>query len=235
MRGIVAVVFLGWLACSEESALSQLGESCTLTSDCDAGLECLYGACHEACAASKDCPQGRCVVGVAHVRVCQPDGDSACRFDSECAPNLVCGIDGHCRNQCAADRDCVPGQVCVTATCADPEELSNGRLPPAEDVDPLGKPCRYSSDCLPGENGLILECDHGECAYACFEERDCPRFYRCTSSDPAVAGNCELIGTRGSLFCDPEDEPYDCECFGTAPGTQPCKQDGSGLEPCMCN
>src|SRR4030095_11270402 len=49
------------MACSDDSALARLGEGCTLTSDCDAGLECVFGHCHEACATSKDCPAGQCV------------------------------------------------------------------------------------------------------------------------------------------------------------------------------
>jgi hypothetical protein len=88
---------------------------------------------------------------------------------------------------------------------------------------------------LPGDNGLVLECKHGACAYACLEERDCQRFFRCTSTQPGTPGNCVLIGTPGQLFCDPDDADAECMCLDGTTSTQACKQDGSGLDPCSCN
>ena len=178
----VIIALLLWLgifavSCSDEpTARSQLGDGCKLNGDCNAGLVCVYGVCNEECNTSQDCPRGRCVLGVDKIRLCQPGGRAACEFHSDCDEPLVCGIDGMCRNECSADRDCVPGQVCTTATCAEPSELSaGGKLDPAG-RDPVGKRCVYASDCPLSLEGLTLECRQGACGYACFEERDCGRF-----------------------------------------------------------
>jgi hypothetical protein len=236
---MLLVAIAAWPACDEESALARLGEGCTLSSDCDGGLACVFGVCHRPCNSSKDCAGGSCVMGPDRVMVCEQQEMTGCDFASECPVPLVCGIDGRCRNECQGDRDCVPGQVCVTATCADPAELDDGRLTPEPDANPLGKPCFYSSDCLPGGGGLVLECKHGRCAYACFEERDCPRFHRCSTADePAAPGNCELIGESGKLYCDPDEDPaggFPCPCVDGARGAQSCLPDGSGLGVCSCN
>src|SRR5439155_8736429 len=51
---------------------------------------------------------------------CQLPDETKCTMNSQCTAPLICGLDGHCREQCAADRDCILGQVCRTATCVDP-------------------------------------------------------------------------------------------------------------------
>jgi hypothetical protein len=78
------------------------------------------------------------------------------------------------------------------------------------------------------------ECQHGTCAVACYEERDCARFYTCTTGD-GTAGDCVLIGVSGQLYCDPDDDPYPCKCLDAVEGTQQCKPDGSELDQCICN
>jgi hypothetical protein len=225
-------------ACEDEkSPLSLLGGACDLNSDCDAGLVCLQAVCHEQCATSEDCGAGRCVVSADRLRVCQLDYESPCSFNSQCPPALVCSVDGKCRNQCNADRDCVPEQLCVKGVCAEGGELVDGRLPPSGEVNPIGSPCIYSSDCPAGEGGLALLCKSGVCAYACYEERDCGRFHRCTSPGPGEPGDCVLIGAPGALYCDPdEDGPNGrvCDCLGGLKGRQFCRSDGSSLDPCEC-
>jgi hypothetical protein len=238
--GVIAAfsALLAAASCDEASALSLLGGTCNLNSDCEGALVCLSGTCHEQCHTSEDCGEsGACVVTADRVRVCQTDAEASCRFHSECPPGLVCAIDGNCRNQCAADRDCVPGQRCAGGACADPEDLVDGRLVPA-DVDPVGTPCVYSSDCPAGEGGLRLLCKSGQCSYGCYEERDCGRFHRCTAPAVGEPGDCELIGPPGALYCDPDEDPAGgrpCDCVDGGNGTQTCKSDGSGLDPCICN
>jgi hypothetical protein len=242
-----------WLALSaaascddEPSALSQLGDGCRLNSDCNPGLVCVSSVCHVECNTSEDCQGGRCVLGEGKLRLCQPDSTASCTLHSDCDAPLVCGVDGKCRNECASDRDCVSGQRCVAATCAEVEELDDlGQLPLGG--DPVGKPCRYSSQCPATNDGNVLECREGRCAYACFEARDCPLFYTCSSTSggqPGAGepGDCVLIGERGSLFCDPQVDPCPgdppgcaCDCpGGMTPMTQQCRPDGSGLEDCPC-
>ncbi len=227
----------GPFACSDEgSALLLLGDGCSLNSDCDEGLICAFGVCHSVCASSKDCSGGRCIVDERRGRVCQFDEAVGCSFNSECPPPLLCGRDGACRNECAADRDCVPGQVCRVTTCADPEELEDDTLPLSPAVDPIGSPCALSSDCPPGPGGEVLECRSNRCSYACFTTVDCERFYRCTTdADAAAPGDCVLIGEPGMLFCDPaKDPPQECDCPGGSSSTQTCVEDGSGYEECPC-
>lgn len=223
-------------SCSDDepSVLSLLGESCQLNSDCEGGLACVYGSCREECAVSSDCEAGRCVLGPNKLHFCQPSG-LACSFHSDCLEPLVCARDGQCRNECAADRDCVAGQLCTSATCADPDELDEtGELPSVG--DPVGKPCNYASDCGLAEGELKLACRDGSCTYACFEERDCGRFFDCTTADePDKPGNCELIGDPDKLFCDPDDgEMGMCVCDGAPMTMVPCLPDGSGYD-CQCD
>ncbi len=233
--GLSAALLFACCDGSTPSALSLLGESCRLNSDCEGGLACVFGVCHEECSTTKDCPEGRCIVGDGRVRHCQPAAASACALHSDCLAPLVCGRDGRCRNECAADRDCVPGQRCTAATCAEPDELDeDGQLPEAG--PPLGKPCLYASDCAVTDDGLVLVCRSGACSYACFEERDCGRFERCsTADDPTLPGNCELVANADELVCDPDD-PNDtiaCWCTGSLVLVA-CQSDGKGYEACPC-
>lgn len=234
--GMIVVLVFASCGDDEPSALSLLGGSCRLNSDCDGGLACAYGVCHEECATSKDCAAGRCILGLDRVRHCQPDTVASCTFHSDCKEPLSCARDGQCRNECDADRDCVPGQICAAATCADPDELDeDGKLPPAG--DPLGKPCLYASDCTATQDDLVLVCRDGACGYACFVERDCGRYLDCTTADdPDVPGNCELIGPIEALICDPDDENdvIDCVCAGAPAPTARCAETGTEYEDCSC-
>lgn len=242
---------LAWLAvtttlvvvaygCEDESALALLGDGCRIATDCDEGLRCIGARCHAPCATSKDCPgEARCVADEERRLHCQLDPSATCAFDSECPVGLVCAVDGRCRNECRADRDCVSGQRCVSAVCAEPEELeASGRLPVAAGGSGIGAPCSLDSACLTDAEGRQLRCIDGRCDIACFEDRDCRRFERCTTADePAAPGECVLIGTPGALFCDPAEDPpggHPCDCPDGQEGTQACLSDGSGYEPCAC-
>jgi hypothetical protein len=234
---LVAFVMVG---CDEEpAAASLIGEGCRLNSDCEGGLVCAYGRCHEECATSEDCDGGRCVLGPQKVHLCQPATTATCAFNSDCLEPLICARDNQCRNQCAADRDCVNGQQCVSATCAEPEDLDDtGALPLADDS--LGKPCLYTSDCGPSEEGLALVCRQGACTYACFDDSDCRRFEDCTTDDdPETPGECVLINDPQNLVCDPDTDEKNCFCDDADPnlltGVAPCKEDGSGFLPCPCD
>lgn len=242
LKTSLAVLALGFalsgpLACGEEdSALLLLGDGCSLNSDCEEGLICAFGVCHSACATSEDCSGARCIADERRGRVCQFDEAATCSFNSECPPPLICGRDGACRNQCANDRDCVPGQVCRVTTCAEPEELEDDTLPPSPNVDPVGSPCALSSDCPPGPGGEVLVCRANLCSYACFTTVDCARYHRCTTdADETAPGDCVLIGVPGQLFCDPaKDPPRECACPGGGSGTQVCAENGSGFMECQC-
>lgn len=114
------------LGCSNEKT-EVPGRICVVDSDCLSPLVCSYGLCHEACRQNGDCPSGqRCVwanevgdggpaVGTSRsVRVCLLEERSSCTYESMCRPDLVCGRDLQCRNECLGDRDCPdPGDRCI--------------------------------------------------------------------------------------------------------------------------
>jgi len=243
MRVMVCLAAVLGLGCGDgvaDAIVQAIGGECVLDSDCEDGLACAFQVCHQRCETSKDCPAGdggehlACVTGPApaEARICQLSADVACELHSDCADPLECAMDNRCRNQCDGDRDCVPGQLCISASCADESELVDGRLVLAASAE--GKPCTFSSDC--GADGTWV-CREAVCGAACFgSDRDCGRYQRCSSADPLEAGSCEPIGDAALFVCSPHaeepDSEVDCACPGGTSGTQLCKQDGSGYEPC---
>ncbi len=198
---IVLVGFLtaaGFAACGGSSAekleAAALAAGCLLNTDCNPPLVCAFRRCHVECEDSRDCDDGqRCVASDRPFRVCQLDDERACTRNSDCPFGMICGIDGECRDQCATDRDCIPGQLCTAGSCADPEELVDGELPeaPGMGADAGGataRPCLYSSECP-----TPLICRQSFCVAECIEDRDCPAGQSCTSGsctlDPVVTAD----------------------------------------------
>lgn len=238
------------LACDStaEAILAAIGEGCFLNTDCESDLVCVFRRCHQQCNTTEDCPLDdrgdhlRCVVGDKPTNVCQLDDEGRCKGDATCPGTQICGVDQRCRDECATDRDCVSQQLCRQATCAERSEVLDdaGNI---VGLSPPGAPCSYSSQCAPAGDIQPL-CTKGRCEAPCYVERDCPRFFRCTTADdPSTPGSCALIGERGKMFCDPdldsEDREAPCWCSGDpqdAPSkTQLCKDDGSGYEACPCD
>ncbi len=229
-----------------EALIRALGEGCVRNSECADGLACVFRRCHQSCRTSKDCPTDssgerlRCMVGERPSNVCQLDPERVCERNSDCPENQLCALDNKCRDGCVSTRDCVAEQVCRSATCADVGELVDDQLVFSDSIPAVEKPCNYSSDCPPGPDGLTLLCRESLCTVGCFVQRDCARFFRCTTADdPMAPGDCELIGERGRLFCDPAegspDAERECDCHGQpAAAVQACKTDGSGFEDCPC-
>jgi hypothetical protein len=126
-------------ACSGNEAL-QTSDGCSINTDCNNPLVCAFKRCHTQCKATRDCPQGeRCVQVLEPVTlaklgsVCQlPDeAQPECESALNCPGEEICGVDGHCRDQCDTDADCIAGQVCATRTCADPAELGDAGVLPS--------------------------------------------------------------------------------------------------------
>jgi hypothetical protein len=240
----VAALFGAWSCDSgTEAILAALGEGCVLNSDCSDGLVCAFQVCHQPCVTNKDCPrdeQGihRSCIAEKPVRVCQLPENTACVRNSDCSAGLVCALDDRCRNACEVDRDCVSGQVCIAASCVDPEQLGPGGVLPVSGAGAEGKPCSWNSDCGGTADPVSLVCRAGICSIACFgDDRDCGRFERCTTHGTTAAGACQLIGPPGTFVCSPKEGEPDreiaCACLGGTMGTQVCEPDGSGYGPCL--
>ena len=167
-----------------ESKRAQLAGGCTLNSDCDSPLVCAFRICHTACLETRDCPAGeRCVASDKPFHVCQLGSEVSCTRNSDCHGSQVCGVDNQCRDQCVSDRDCLSGQTCTQATCADSVELnSKGVLEPATgDAGSSGLsagiPCSYNSDCT-----APLICRAQICAEECRADVDCSSGQTCLDS-----------------------------------------------------
>jgi Protein of unknown function (DUF1566) len=125
---VLALAALPFSCGSDSDPLGGLASGCKLTSECDAGLVCTFGRCHEECETSVDCPpEGRCVKVSGDNHVCVlPQEDADCTYNSMCENPLVCAVDQRCRNQCTKARDCITGQVCATTgVCADTDEVDD--------------------------------------------------------------------------------------------------------------
>jgi hypothetical protein len=112
----LAVVALGMPSCSSSKGAVGLASGCSLNSDCDSPLVCVFGLCHEACAQQRDCPSGQlCVLapsGGDHV--CDLPGEGSCADGGTCQANETCSTLGTCGSACSASNasNCVTGQAC---------------------------------------------------------------------------------------------------------------------------
>ena len=173
---------------------ASVSEGCSINSDCTSPLVCAFRRCHNACTTSRDCDPGqRCVASDRPFHVCQLAVETKCSFNSDCAAGQVCGVDGQCRDQCKVDRDCLDGQRCFSASCADVTELVDGGLPAVDaGVEVSGSPCSYNSEC-----DAPLVCRAGQCAFECLADVDCASGYGCDASHRCRAGG----GDGGVLPC----------------------------------
>ena len=129
---VVWLFALGWLAvgCGSSKKVD-LGDECSLNSDCNEPLVCTFGKCHAACVETRDCLAGQSCVNTAQGGVCQSATEALCDGSTGCAGGLVCAVDNRCRAACSVDSNCRPGQKCTAGVCADTGELDpTGQLPP---------------------------------------------------------------------------------------------------------
>lgn len=229
--GLVGAGALGALlagACGsddEAEALrrAKLAEGCVINSDCSQKpdpLICAFRLCHIQCQTSEDCDPGlRCVLGDKPEHVCQLPEEVNCTYNSDCPGTQICGIDGECRDACKGDVDCVEGQLCITGTCADPDELVKGQLPRKLALDGgTGLPCSYHSDC-PGEQVCR---PNGSCGYECKADKDC------------AAGGCvkaKADDAFGKCGGGPTQLPEHCKT-GVKDGDESAVDCGGSCYPC---
>jgi hypothetical protein len=128
-RGAGSAFLACWLATPscKSANLAKITQDCSLNSDCNSPLVCVFQRCHSACRTSYDCPlPQRCVpsgVDAGTSGVCQLDYESTC-IDRTCVGDLVCGVDQRCRAPCVSSASCILGQTCSVAAgasaCVDP-------------------------------------------------------------------------------------------------------------------
>ncbi len=72
LRALGLIVISAWLAvgCSGGKKI-EVGDPCTLNSDCNQGLVCTWGKCHQPCHTSVDCPAGQSCVQTNSGPICQ--------------------------------------------------------------------------------------------------------------------------------------------------------------------
>src|SRR5262245_42049391 len=118
------VMTFGVTGCGDDPVKAGVAKGCTLNSDCNGGLVCSFGLCHQECKATTDCPAGQRCVQTESSNVCQLDKEAECHFNTDCAEPLVCAVDLQCRNQCNGQADCLAGQKCADHVCAEPDEVN---------------------------------------------------------------------------------------------------------------
>ncbi len=216
------IVVSVWLAggCSEKKI--DVGGSCVLNSDCNQGLVCSWGKCHEPCHKSVDCPAGQSCVQTNSGPVCQLPAEADCR-KAACSGALVCASDLQCRSGCVTAADCTNGQLCVGNVCADPGDLElNGQLPQKStslvgdggadgggqgncsqpNRGTVGASCVLISDC-----NQSLACIMSKCHGGCQTTADCPAGESCVKINgttvcqlPAEA-DCTRTMCSGAFVC----------------------------------
>jgi hypothetical protein len=141
-----------WLAAPgcNNPHLAGIAQDCSLNSDCNLPLVCVFQRCHNACRTPSDCPaRQRCIPsGAGMDNVCQLEDESAC-ISGTCASDLVCGNDQECRAPCPSSGSCVTGQTCSSVAgepaCLDPRSpadiaLLNGSVADAGVSADSGRP-----------------------------------------------------------------------------------------------
>lgn len=162
----VLCLFAALTACDRPSV--PRGGACTLNSDCDSPFVCRLERCRRQCLTSRDCGGGiMCVPDDNGEGGCQLEEEARCALTSDCGGALVCQF-GTCTTECAEDRDCSPGAMCV-------EESPGGNL---ACVEPLRDACVYDTDCP-----APFSCGNEQlCGLECVEDRDCPSPRRCVEN-----------------------------------------------------
>lgn len=122
--GIVAsgaVVLGGAASCSSNTpAAVAVGTGCTLNSDCDNPLVCIYQTCHQECASDRDCnqPVGSFCIFQNGSGVCLTPAEQTCADSGTCkVTGTSCNSsDGQCHQNCSPTSGCATGDVCATVT-----------------------------------------------------------------------------------------------------------------------
>jgi hypothetical protein len=228
---------LGLSGCGDDPVKGGVKQGCTLNSDCNGGLVCSFGLCHQECQITTDCPAGQRCIQTDESNVCQLDDEAGCHFKSDCEEPLVCALDFQCRNQCQEDLDCLKGQLCASGVCAEPPEVGeDGELIPPTGAGGEGGggpgPTTGGSTGTGGSSGGTNPGIGGDDAGGMGQGG-------MTTVEPCVpGGECAVDGQPcqvGIVACDASDQPV-CEVMSDAEDGVDCGTDQvcSGGECVAC-
>jgi hypothetical protein len=100
-------------SCSSTPPPTSLAASCSINSDCEGDLVCVFGRCHIACRTSKDCTGETCLPP----GVCELPQESSCSTTLPCVSGLTCA-DDFCRAPCVPNASNGSTGGCLgTQTC----------------------------------------------------------------------------------------------------------------------
>jgi len=224
VSGIVGALF----SCSSDTPLRKLAQPCSINSDCDSRLVCVFQRCHTACTESRDCPLGeRCAASV-----CQLPEEITCSGSSPCQSGQVCGTDQQCRAQCTTSADCAPNDVCLVEL--DPSACYAGAVPGDQAIIVAESKNAGSSE--GGESGASSappdasaggdsSVTPGECKDKLTDGKETDIDCGGNCSPCAIGKACVVASDCASLGCVGK------KCRECAPGTTEC----SGQKQSTCN
>jgi hypothetical protein len=134
---------------SKSPSLAGLAQGCSLNTDCNSPLICVFALCHAQCTASRDCPTGQRCVSVGANEVCELPPEASCTASAPCPTGLVCASDLTCRDACSTTTPCqVGGQSCIAGACYDPSEGADGSAGDGGNVSDSSTPVDGPSEAM---------------------------------------------------------------------------------------
>ncbi len=133
MLGVPLALLVATMAgasCSKSPA--GLAAQCSINSDCNSPLVCVFSHCHQACAETRDCPSPERCVAAGSYDVCTLPSDETCSTPGSACPTGLTCASGECRNACQSTTQCIPGQVCVSNACVETASALDAGLPDSE-------------------------------------------------------------------------------------------------------
>lgn len=158
--------------CNEgEFCVNNICQQCRDSGDCEAGQECMEGACRDIpgyCTSAADCADGQ---------ICRDNRCGPCMANGDCSEGLVC-LDGACQTpECMTEEDCPAGLSCVGYRCK-----------PVEKVEPAAVDCEIEP--------IYFDFDSSEMSYdmrnTLERNYDC---YQQRGGSLRVEGHCDPRGT----------------------------------------
>lgn len=217
------------LTCSSGVCLKDVGQSCSLSTDCVSGSKCLgstnnnQGVCSTA---QSNVLNGPCPCTTAGLTcdlsngLCKVStGSSGCSSNLDCLSNAAC-INGLCTVRKQLGEVCLPGQCGVNLNCSG-GDCTNGIMycqPPNINSCELGAVCLVdgSPSCDSGLNcvssGNNFTCQIGNEGWAA----------PCDADSPCITG----LYCDGNLGCIFQQPPNDCSGNQGCPAGQTCSIGG---------